>query len=128
MYIQRNIEALSRKHFCCGKVVSFKHFECMFVYVCVCVWRSCLSYREGKAHASCYVVICGLCGCVIFFPHLINGTICEKKKKFAERKMRILIFSTNFFEAFLILRRIQRDIIINIQTSSCNVPVILVIF
>jgi hypothetical protein len=32
------------------------------------------------------------------------------------------------FETFLILRKIQRDIIINVHRSSCKVLVILVIF
>ena len=32
------------------------------------------------------------------------------------------------FETFLILRRIQRDIFINVQTATCKVPVILVGF
>jgi hypothetical protein len=39
-----------------------------------------------------------------------------------------LIFSTILFETFLIVRRIQRDIVINVKTSSCKVPVILVEF
>jgi len=37
-----------------------------------------------------------------------------------------MIFSANFCEIFPILRRIQRDIIIDVQTYSCKVPVILV--
>ena len=30
------------------------------------------------------------------------------------------------FETFLIVRRIQRDIVINVKTSLCKIPVILV--
>jgi hypothetical protein len=41
--------------------------------------------------------------------------------------MRVLIFSTPVIETFLILR-IQRDIVINVKTSSCKVPVILIGF
>jgi len=42
--------------------------------------------------------------------------------------MRVLIFSTNLSEKFLILRKFQRDIIKNVQRSSSIVPVIVVIF
>jgi hypothetical protein len=42
--------------------------------------------------------------------------------------MCVLIFSTNLSETFLILRRIQRDIIINVHKPSCEMPIILVRF
>ena len=42
----------------------------------------------------------------------------------AEHKMCDLIFYTTF----LILRRIQRDIVVNVKTSSCKIPVIFVGF
>jgi hypothetical protein len=41
--------------------------------------------------------------------------------------MCVLIFSTNLSKTFLILRRIQRDIVIDMKTS-CKVPVILIGF
>ena len=44
-------------------------------------------------------------------------------KKVTEYKMCVLIFST-----ILILRRIRRDIVINVKISLCKVPVILVEF
>ena len=48
----------------------------------------------------------------IFRHFLINDTILEKNV--TEHKMFVLIFSTNLFEIFLILTRIQRDVVINV--------------
>ena len=42
--------------------------------------------------------------------------------------MCILIFLQLLLETYLILRIIQRDIVINVEKSSCKVPVILVGF
>ena len=47
-------------------------------------------------------------------------------KKVIERKMCGLILSKLLSETLLILRRVQRDIIINLKTPSCQVSVILV--
>jgi hypothetical protein len=49
-------------------------------------------------------------------------------KNIVERKMCVLVFSTTFVSKFSILRKIQRDIVINVETSSCKVPIILVGF
>ena len=60
------------------------------------------------------------------------STISNKRhdfqKKVIEHKMRFFIFSAILFETLLILRRIQRDIIINVHRYLCKVPVILLIF
>jgi hypothetical protein len=50
------------------------------------------------------------------------------RKKVIEHKICVLIFSTNLSKTFLILRRIQRDIVINVHRSSCKVHVIVVRF
>jgi len=42
--------------------------------------------------------------------------------------MFVLIFFTNFLETFLILGRIQQEIIMNVHRSACDVPVIQVRF
>jgi hypothetical protein len=50
------------------------------------------------------------------------------KKEFIEHKICVPASPQLLCETFLIRRRIQRDIIINVQRSSCQVPVILVRF
>jgi hypothetical protein len=50
------------------------------------------------------------------------------RKNVIEHKMCALIFATTLSETLLILRSIQRDIIINVHKYSCKVPVIFVRF
>jgi len=52
------------------------------------------------------------------FSHKLHGL----RKKVIEHKTCILIFCTKLCETFLILRRNERDIIINVHRSSCKVP------
>jgi hypothetical protein len=86
MYVQRKSEARSRNHFCRGKAINITYSECV----------SSLNHPACKAHAPYYIVICGLSGSTVFFPHdLINGTIFGKKV--IENKMCVLIFCTIFF-------------------------------
>jgi len=55
----------------------------------------------------------------------LSGYFMQKKKKVLVHKSCVLIFSTNLSETFLILRRTERNMIINVHRFSCNVPVIL---
>ena len=53
---------------------------------------------------------------------------CDFRVKVTEHEMCVLIFSTTLCKTFLILKIIQRDIVINVKTFSCKVPVIFVEF
>jgi hypothetical protein len=88
-----------------------------------------VSVALGIQHATRvrHIVIYGLSGCTIIFPHfLINGNIFEKT--LLDIKC-VFWFSLQLLsETFLILRRIKRDIITNVYRSSRKVPFILVRF
>jgi hypothetical protein len=58
----------------------------------------------------------------LFQHYLINGTIFGKKVTGCE--MCILAFIKTSIANILILRRIQRDTVINVKTFSCKVPFI----
>jgi hypothetical protein len=64
---------------------------------------------------------CGLPGCTIILARLSEKRLLNIKCVFWY-SLQLLS------EIFLILRRIQRDIAINVRLSSCKIPVILVRF
>ena len=84
-----------------------------------------LSYPAYKAHASYLLAVACLSSPYFLHCH-INGTIFGGKKLLNIEC--VLIFSTALSETFLTLRRIKRDIIINVKTSLCKVAVIFVRF
>jgi hypothetical protein len=83
--------------------------------VCVCS----VSYPPCNAHAPyCHLWPVRLC---LIFPHyLINGTIFEKESYWTQR---VFWFSLQLLSgAFLILRRLERDMIKNVYWPTCKVP------
>jgi hypothetical protein len=69
------------------------------------------------------IVICGLSGYTVFV-HIVSQTA-----RFSIKKKVCFDFSLYLLsETFLILRRTERDITINVHRSSCKVPLILVRF
>jgi len=113
--------ARSRNHFCHAKARSSK-YEC----VCVC---SCFSYPECKSHLFCVDMYCHLLPVWLdhIFPlYLTNGT--NFRQKLYKHKMRVLICTQLSSVTSLFLRRIGRDIIINVHWALCKLPVILVVF
>jgi hypothetical protein len=64
------------------------------------------------------------CMALLYFSTLSHQRH-DFRETFIEHKMCFLILSTNLSETFPFLRRSERDIIINVHMSSCQVPVIL---
>jgi hypothetical protein len=92
------------------------------VCVCACVCeRVALLIQHAKRMR--HILVSGL-SVSTTFSALSHKMHCLKK--LIEYKMCVLIFSTTLSEIFLIPRRTQRDIVINVKTSSCKVPIILV--
>jgi hypothetical protein len=94
----------------------------VFESVSVCFRACSLTYPACTADAP----YCHCSRSAIFFDiyHI-------KSTKFEKRLLNIkcvFIFSARLSETFLILRRIQRDIVMNTKISSCKIPVILARF
>jgi hypothetical protein len=91
-----NCEARSCSHCNSEKTINITYSEYVFV-----VLGSLLAMRMWN------IVICGLPGTNIFFPHwFIKSTVFEKKKLYC-----VFICSANLSEQFLILRIIEWDVI-----------------
>ena len=97
--------------------VSCPTLQCMYVYVCV---RVCV--------CVCVCVYIYICACVCVCVCVI---VCQKMYEFRGKKLLdtqcVFRFSLQALSGkFLILRRIQRDIIINVHICLCKLPIILV--
>jgi hypothetical protein len=69
-----------------------------------------------------------VCPSVPYFFTLTNKRRDFRRRKVIERKYLFWFYLRQLSAKFLILRKIQRDVFINIRRSSCKVPVILVRF
>ena len=113
---KHNIKKHSRKHCCSGKAVLHT------MSVCLQSWLL-------RMQSTCVVLYCHLRPLWLHhnFPHyLVNGTIFEKK--LLNTKYVFWFYLQLLSQTFLILGRIQRDIVINVNTSLCKAPLIHVRF
>ena len=127
MYVQRKTQACSQNHCCREKAISFTYF---CVCVCVCVREGGWVHERSVCLRTCRLT---LPVCHASSPAPLHFSILSHKrhdfqKNGTEYKMFVLVFSANLFETFLILRKILRDIVTNVKTSSCTVSVIFVRF
>jgi hypothetical protein len=140
-FVWRNIEARSCNQFFCGKAVSITYSvcvcECVRMHSCVCVgmgvghgrWCLCLracSLSNPARNAPPYSHLRPLWLHLVFRHYLINGTIFGKKSLKIER---LFWFSLQrVLKTFYLLTRLQRDIVINVETWSYEVPFMFVRF
>jgi len=98
MYVQLNIKAHSRYHCCSGKTVSITYFECVSV-------ASVIQHPKRTRHIIRPI-----------FLHIISQLARFRRKKKSMNIKRVFLFSLQLLsEIFLIPRRIQLDITINIH-------------
>ena len=80
-------------------------------------------------HAKCMSRILSYSTCLSTINfHVVSYTAHFRKKKVAERKICVLIFSAIFARKISFLIRTERYVIINLTRSSCKVSVNLVRF
>jgi len=101
-YVSCNIEARSCNHCCCGRANVVEYLECVSVV---------LITQHAKRMRRVNTIVCGLSSLRYF--SILSYKQHDLREKVVERKMCVLIFSTNPSETFLILRRIKRDVTIN---------------
>jgi hypothetical protein len=103
----------------CITIVALRR-HCYVSWVCVCSLRY-PAWNARVCHILLSPVVC------LAVPHF--STLSCKQHDFWEKvivhKMYVLIFSLNLSETFLILRRNQWDVVINICSSSCKIPLFL---
>jgi len=95
-------------------------------YYILWVWVCNLMYPAWNAHALyCHQWPVPIYNIFPYYPIFVPILV---KKKDTDHKMRAFIFTTDFTEIFLILRRTERGMIKNINLYSCKVPAILLDF
>ena len=109
-------EACSCNHCCSGKSISITYSECVFVAL-------------GVQHAMRvrHIVVYVLPGSTTFFHVWKTGRFREGGGEYWT--LRVFRFSLQLLtEPFHVLKRNERDVIVNVYWSSCKLPVTLVRF
>jgi hypothetical protein len=116
MFVYRNIQTRSCNHCCSVKATRLTYSECVSVALGI-------QHEMRMGHIAIY----GLTGSTIFF-HTVSQTARFSEKRFMNIKRAFLFSLQSFSEKNLILRRKERDTIINVYLSSCKDLVIIVKF
>ena len=96
------------------------------LWVCVCLYF-CLSYAACEARLFCSALYCHVWP--VWLYHIFYA-LAHKRHDFRKKKLLNIkyVLLQLLSETFHILRRIQRDIIMNVHRYSCKVPLFLTDF
>ena len=100
---KRNIDARARNLCCCGKAIRITYSECASL---VLVMQHAVRVHRIVLSSVAYLVY-HILPFYKWYDFRGGGVI--------EHKTCILIFSTNYPETYLALRKIQRDVMVNVQ-------------
>jgi hypothetical protein len=117
MYLYRNIEAHSRKHFCHGKVISVSHSQCVSA-----------AFDIQHARCICHIILSSEARLVLLQFSILSHKWHNFRKKKLWKIKYVFISPRHLSEIFLILRRTQPDTLIKVYWYTCKVPVSLVRF
>jgi hypothetical protein len=122
MYVYSNIEALSRK------IVAMEeqYYILCVVCVCVCVCVLCV-IQHAKRMLRIILLLSVACLALQYFSTLSHKRHDFRKEVF-KHEMCVLIFSTTFDRHVSYFKNSSTRCFINLHTSLCDVPVILVRF
>jgi hypothetical protein len=114
---KRKVQARSRNHCCRGTGISITYSECVSVALVI----------QHAKRMRCIILSSVACVAVPYFFTLSHKQH-DFRPKVIEHKMCVLIFSRTLNKIFLILKILERDIIIHVHRPSCKVPVIRIRF
>jgi hypothetical protein len=80
------------------------------------------------AKSGCHIILSSVARVAILYFSTLSHKYHDFLEMLLQYEMCVLIFSKNFPGTFLIVRRIQRDIIKNINMSSRKIPLIFIGF
>jgi hypothetical protein len=111
-YAQRNMEARSRNNCCRGEAVSVQYYECVSVAFVI-------QHAERMRLGISSSVLCLALPYCSTLSHKLHDF--RKKKKWLNIKCVFWSTLQLLPETFLVLRRIQWDIMIKVYRSSCKI-------
>jgi len=115
MYLQWNIQQRPRNHCCRVKSMRIKYSDCAFVA---------LSIQHSKRMRR--TILSSVASPALSYFSTLSGKLHDFLEKVMGLKCGFWFSLQFLYEKLLIPRRTQRDVITNVPTTSCTVPITLI--